>query len=217
MIFISYRISDSLDIVGRLDADLAREFGAEVVFRDKSRLRGGHDWTRELETNAKSRRIMLVVIGDTWQTTSFTDGDWKGMPRLMDDEDWVRKEITFALDAGNIIIPVFLTGGTMPSEGWLKKCKLERLFKKHGEHLRSVDYVADFANLVRVLREQCPDLPKGPGGPTLPIRKNMPQPPDVYAVPNYILTSTFIGRATELDELDAWADSNDPVMVVEGI
>ena len=65
MIFISYRISDSLDLVRRLDADLTREFGEDAVFRDKSRLQGGHDWTHELEQNAKSRRVMLVVIGAT--------------------------------------------------------------------------------------------------------------------------------------------------------
>jgi hypothetical protein len=68
MIFISYRISDSLDLVDRLDGDLTREFGHDLVFRDKSRLHGGHDWTQELEKNAKGRRVMLVVIGATWQS-----------------------------------------------------------------------------------------------------------------------------------------------------
>src|SRR5438093_4488414 len=79
MIFISYRISDSLDLVGRLDADLTRAFGTDAVFRDKSRLEGGHDWTRELEENARDRRVMLVVIGATWQSASFPEGDWKGV------------------------------------------------------------------------------------------------------------------------------------------
>ena len=37
MIFISYRISDSLDLVGRLDADLTRQFDEYFVFRDKPR------------------------------------------------------------------------------------------------------------------------------------------------------------------------------------
>lgn len=54
MIFISYRIADSLDLVDRLDADLIREFGAEHVFRDKSRLHGGQDWPRVLEEQAKN-------------------------------------------------------------------------------------------------------------------------------------------------------------------
>ena len=62
------------------------------------------------------------------------------------------------------------------------------------------------------LKRQSGDLP-----PTAVVKPRLPAPPNLYAVPNYILTSTFIGRATELDELDAWACSNDPVMVVEGI
>ena len=124
MIFISYRITDAIDLVGRLDADLSREFGDDLVFRDKSRLQGGDDWTRELEQNAKSRRVMLVIIGATWKSASFKDGDWEGMPRLWHEQDWVRKEITLALDAGNIIIPVLLNGTLMPAEGWLAKCKL---------------------------------------------------------------------------------------------
>ena len=61
MIFISYRISDSLDLVDRLDGDLTREFGHDLVFRDKSRLKKGHDWDQALEHNAKSRRVMLVA------------------------------------------------------------------------------------------------------------------------------------------------------------
>lgn len=44
-----------------------------------------------------------------------------------------------------------------------------------------------------------------------------PVPPDFYAVPQYILTNKFIGRAAELNLLDAWARSPDPYMVVEGI
>jgi hypothetical protein len=51
----------------------------------------------------------------------------------------------------------------------------------------------------------------------VPSKLRLPVPPEPYAVPNYILTSTFIGRATELDELDAWACSTDPLLVVDGI
>jgi tetratricopeptide (TPR) repeat protein len=46
---------------------------------------------------------------------------------------------------------------------------------------------------------------------------SLPAPPELYAVPSYILTNNFIGRRSELDTLDAWARSTDPLMVVEGI
>ena len=115
MIFISYRISDALDLVAALDRELTREFGSDAVFRDSSRLQGGQGWPEALERNAKSRRVMLVVIGPTWQTVAGTDEGWKGIPRLLNPDDWVRKEVTLALDAGNVVIPVLLNGTAMPS------------------------------------------------------------------------------------------------------
>jgi len=54
-------------------------------------------------------------------------------------------------------------------------------------------------------------------GSHVATKTRLPTPPALYAVPNYILTSRFIGRANELDKLDIWAKSADPLMVVEGI
>src|SRR5262245_13112816 len=158
MIFISYRITDSLDLVGRLDADLTRLFGPSAVFRDKSRLHGGNDWTEELERNARGCTLMLVVIGPTWQSAAFMDGDWKGVPRLWHPDDWVRKEITLALDAEKVVIPIFVNGAMLPAEGWLQRCSLERLQRKQGEQIRSLEYETDFKRLVDVLRVHCPEL-----------------------------------------------------------
>jgi len=45
----------------------------------------------------------------------------------------------------------------------------------------------------------------------------VPPPPKLYAVPPYTLTNTFVGRRAELSELNAWAVSPDPVLVVEAI
>lgn len=47
--------------------------------------------------------------------------------------------------------------------------------------------------------------------------QSLPQPPELYAVPAYILTNQFIGRCSELDRLDTWAKSSDAIMVIEGI
>ncbi len=218
MIFINYRKSDSFELADRLDADLSREFGSDAVFRDKSGLDGGDDYPLELEQNSKSRRIMLVVIGATWKSASFEDGDWKGSRRLLHPDDWVRKEIIYALDAGNIVIPVLLNDAKIPAEDWLKTCQLERLCNLQSEQLRVTDYANDLAKLITVLRKKCPELSaKTAEAGAVTATKRLPTPPEVYAVPNYILTSTFIGRATELDQLDAWAKSTDPLMVVEGI
>lgn len=45
----------------------------------------------------------------------------------------------------------------------------------------------------------------------------IPAPPEQYSRPPYTLTKRFIGRAAELERLDAWAHSPDPLLVVEAI
>ncbi len=45
----------------------------------------------------------------------------------------------------------------------------------------------------------------------------IPRPPELYSVPPYIQTGEFIGRARELAQLDQWAKSADPIMIVDAI
>lgn len=58
-----------------------------------------------------------------------------------------------------------------------------------------------------------------PSAPATSARPNftLPEPPALYAVPDYTLTNSFVGRRSELAKLDEWAKSSDAIMVVEGI
>ncbi|MCB9456919.1 MAG: DUF4062 domain-containing protein [Anaerolineaceae bacterium] len=53
--------------------------------------------------------------------------------------------------------------------------------------------------------------------PPVPEKTPLPAPPAFYADPPYTLTSEFIGRADELKRLNRWAQSDDPMMIVEAI
>ena len=165
MIFISYRIADSNDLVCRLDRDLTEAFGERAVFRDKSRLEGGTKWATEIEHNAKTRRVMLAVIGPKWQAVTFETGRRKGFPRLSDPKDWVRKEITLAFAAGRVVIPILLNDTLMPDRPWLATCKLGSLADQQGLPIRSDEYDYDLGKLVQLLREVCPELPLSAGRP----------------------------------------------------
>lgn len=201
-IFISYRIADCADLVGRLDADLTRAFGRDAVFRDKTRIEGGTEWTTEIEEHAKSCKIMLVVIGPGWQSAAFADGDRKGFPRLSDPEDWVRREILLALDAGNIVIPVLANGATLPPEGWLANCGLGRLHAKQGVRLERDDYDAHFAALLTTLRAHCPELttklelPAKPEPPPTSGRRDFYQ--HVAMPPNYVPRGPVLAALAKL-------------------
>ncbi len=212
MIFISYRVDDSKEVVEHLDTRLAAEFGRAAVFRDKKRLAGGDQWPDVLEQQAKSCRVMLVVIGAKWQTAAYTDDARLGQLRLHDTADWVRKEITLALDHGATVIPVLLNGQKTPNRTWLDGCDLGRLAQCQGVKLRTDEYDADFATLVETVRTHLPTPPAPP-----PPAPSPPPPPRVWKTEvQYALQPAphFAGRVELLKELSTWAVApNDPVRV----
>lgn len=53
--------------------------------------------------------------------------------------------------------------------------------------------------------------------PESPDTTGIPTPPELYAVPKYTLTNTFIGRGRELRQMDEWAASPTPMLVFEAI
>jgi formylglycine-generating enzyme required for sulfatase activity len=158
MIFISYRNLDANDPVSRLNDALTSVFGKAAVFRDKNRLQGGTKWPKEIEENARTRRIMLVVIGPQWHSLTIPNGKLKGFPRLRDPKDWVRKEITIGLEAGNIVILVLLNGTLMPDRAWLANFKLGPLADQQGVSLRSDDFAHDLEKLIDLLCSHCSEL-----------------------------------------------------------
>jgi tetratricopeptide (TPR) repeat protein len=48
-------------------------------------------------------------------------------------------------------------------------------------------------------------------------RAELPRPPELLAVPDFVSGHNFVGRSSELDELDRWAASSDSLFVVEAI
>lgn len=54
-------------------------------------------------------------------------------------------------------------------------------------------------------------------GDQRPTRRQTTRAPAFHSVPSYVGSAPFMGRVADLDALDAWAVSDDPVMVVEAI
>jgi tetratricopeptide (TPR) repeat protein len=198
VIFISYRRDDALPTATRLDADLTSLFGAEAVYRDVTRTRAASPWPAVIEEKARGCTVMLVMIGPRWQTASHETGDRRGFPRLSDPDDWVRREIRFALDEQRVVIPVLLDNTPMPSAGWLTNCGLGELAERQACYLRSSDYPTDLDQLVREVLYYCPYLARDVVTPlrpkTDPIRVRYGMVP---VVPTF-----FTGRDLELQELD---------------
>src|SRR5688572_18626782 len=92
-VFISYRRTDSADVVGRISDRLRKEFGRESVFVDVDSIALGADFPSYVDSKLKACDAFLAVIGDSWVTST----DDQGRRRLDDPADHVRIEIECAL------------------------------------------------------------------------------------------------------------------------
>jgi tetratricopeptide (TPR) repeat protein len=114
-LFISYRRSDSEAYAGRLYDRLVAEFGKDQVFKDVDSIPVGADFRTHLHAVIAECRAVLAIVGTHW-----TDArDERDIRRLEDRDDFVRIELEMALARGIPVIPVLVSGATMPSEAQL--------------------------------------------------------------------------------------------------
>jgi hypothetical protein len=111
-IFISYRRDDARQAAGRLADDLSDHFGASNIFRDIEGIELGVDFVDALNRALEICVVMLVLIGPRWLDIR----DAAGKRRLDDPKDWIRQEISTALQRGIRVVPVLVDGTPLPDE-----------------------------------------------------------------------------------------------------
>ncbi|MEO1208000.1 MAG: toll/interleukin-1 receptor domain-containing protein [Cyanobacteria bacterium J06638_20] len=148
-IFISYRRSDSNEIVGRIYDRLQEHFGQDIVFKDVESIPYGDDFRTHLVRTVTHCQVLVAVIGPTWLDTL--------QERLAraDQQDWVRAEIETALQRETAIpvIPLLVGGADMPSGNDLPKA-LQPLANRNATQARpDPDFHTDLDRLIRRLEE----------------------------------------------------------------
>jgi predicted ATPase len=113
-LFISYRRDDAAGYAGRLYDDLAEAFGAQRIFFDVNTIELGQDFGVAIKDAIDRSTAVLVLIGPAWLATTAA-----GTRRIDDPNDLVRLEITTAIEAGKLLIPVLLGGAPMPPKASL--------------------------------------------------------------------------------------------------
>jgi hypothetical protein len=108
-VFVSYRKADRRLERDRLYQAMAQTFGDQRIFKAAEAIEPGTDFGETLVRQAAECKIMLVLIGPAWSDAS----DEHGQRLLYRAEDWVRREIGTALQAGNRVLPVLLGEQTM--------------------------------------------------------------------------------------------------------
>jgi hypothetical protein len=116
MIAISYRREDSLPIAGRLYDRLQAEFGKGNVFMDFDSIPYGVDFRQHIKKVIERSKVLVAMIGPDWV------GKQRHRGRRIDDPtDFVRLEITYALERKLPIIPILVRNMQMPRPEELPK------------------------------------------------------------------------------------------------
>jgi peptidoglycan hydrolase-like protein with peptidoglycan-binding domain len=147
-IFISYRRGDTSGYAGRLDDRLTAHFGRNQVFRDIDTIKPGTDFTEVIRRAVGSCHALIAVIGRDWLTAT----DEQGGRRLDNPDDFVRLEVSAALERHVLVIPVLVSGVTMPRSSELPE-DLAPLARKNALILSDERWDYDVGLLVKALTE----------------------------------------------------------------
>ena len=147
-IFISYRRGESTPYAGRLYDRLADHFGEDRVFMDLDTIEPGDDFVEVITNYVSSCSILIALIHKTWLDVK----DDENRQRLHNPEDFVRLEISIALQRGIRVIPVLVQGASMPRSQDLPEA-LAMLSRRNALELSDSRFSYDVNRLIKVLEK----------------------------------------------------------------
>jgi hypothetical protein len=148
-ILISYRREDSADVTGRIYDRLVQKFGQGAVFKDVDSIPLGVDFRTFLDEQVAKCEVFLAVIGQDWMKKRGS----KGKSRLDDPGDFVRIEIELALKRKIPVIPVLVSGASIPPPKRLP-ASIQDLSYRHGIVVRvDPDFHRDMDRLIEYLKK----------------------------------------------------------------
>jgi hypothetical protein len=146
-VFLSYRREDASGTAGRLFDRLRADFGAGDVFMDVDSIEPGLDFVDVVNRRLDRCDVLLAVIGPGWLDAK----DRQGRRRLDDEFDFVRLEISRALERGIRVIPVLVEGAAPVATQDLPD-DLKALARRHAVEVRHDRFRSDADALIQTLR-----------------------------------------------------------------
>jgi hypothetical protein len=148
-ILISYRRQYNANVTGRIYDRLIQRFGQGAVFKDVDSIPLGVDFRTFLDEQVAKCEVFLAVIGRDWAKKRGS----KGKSRLDDPWDFVRIEIESALKRKIPVIPVLVSGASIPPSERLP-ASIQDLSYRHGIAVRQdPDCHRDMDRLIEHLRK----------------------------------------------------------------
>jgi len=108
-VFISYRRADATIAAKLLKRILDARWGKGVVFLDEQ-IAGGVDFVDSIGEALSACSIVIALVGKHWEDSE----SMNRRGRLFHPSDWIRREISYALDHEYVVIPVLLDRQTPP-------------------------------------------------------------------------------------------------------
>lgn len=148
-VFISYRRNEAAAYAGRLYDRLAARFGREKVFIDTEleNVDLGEDFVEAITSAAESCAVMVVLISRQWLRSEVKRA---GRP------DYVRLEVSKALERKIRVIPILIQGATMPEPEELPE-DLSLLIQRNYFELRDTRWERDVEDLMKSLERLLKD------------------------------------------------------------
>lgn len=146
-IFISYRRTDTADFTVALYNQLLDYFHEADIFKDINAIQPGQNFADVLEDALDTCMIVLVVIGPGWAGQSAN--------RLMDEQDWVRQEVAYALERNLRVIPILANGTKMPKRDQLPP-DLHPLCERQSHPIDNLRFEYDVERLCHAMKDLVP-------------------------------------------------------------
>jgi pterin-4a-carbinolamine dehydratase len=106
LVFLSYRRADTAPHTLALRLELETRLRAIQIFMDTHVIQAGDAWPSQIEDALHTAKAIVPVIGKSWEGASEGEGR-----RIDDPDDWVHREIKFALDhKRDAVVPVLIDG-----------------------------------------------------------------------------------------------------------
>lgn len=169
-VFISYRVQDSAGETGRLVDALKDAFYEDQIFVDIEKLEPGVDFTEALARSLDSCDILLAIIGPEWAGRP----DSQNITRIKKPDDWVRIELETALKRNIRLIPVLVSGASLPAVNEIPESLLP-LLKRQTIELSNKRWKYDTEQLINFLETLGMERKKQ-NGPYIPPQPPAPQP-----------------------------------------
>jgi len=144
-VFLSYRRADAEAAARSLEQRLLQMPDIKRVFLDHEAIPKGADFAEAIRKAIRKAGVVLVLIGADWRGQQADGG-----ARILEDNDFVRLEVSEALASKRPVIPVLLDETQMPAASDLPG-ELAGLTRINAARIRMEDFEEDVDDLLDVI------------------------------------------------------------------